>query len=99
MTTIFCQLQVRFGSDIAAGPRQHSHSWFGASGTYDSGSHATIVSPNYCGPGELRRYSDNLRVELPGFDSRQRPDRLWDPHSLLSNEYRGPLHGGQVAGA
>jgi hypothetical protein len=49
-----------------------------------------LVTPNYCGPEELRRYSDKLWVLLPRFDSLQCPDPLWDQHSLLSKEYRGP---------
>jgi hypothetical protein len=34
------------------------------------------------------RYSDGLWARLPGFDSQQRPDRLWGSLSLLSNEDR-----------
>jgi len=33
------------------------------------------------------------------FSSPRRPDRLWDPPSLLSNGYRGSYRGGKAAGA
>jgi hypothetical protein len=35
------------------------------------------------------------------FSTPQRPDRLWGPHSLLSNGYLngGSFHGSKVAGA
>jgi len=49
-----------------------------------------------------------LRFGRPGFYLRQgqgffssppRPDRLWDPLSLLFNVYRGFLYRGKAAGA
>jgi hypothetical protein len=33
------------------------------------------------------------------FSSPRRPDRLWGPHSRLSNVYRGSFPGGKAAGA
>jgi hypothetical protein len=33
------------------------------------------------------------------FSSPRRPDRLWDPPSLLSNVYRGSFLGDKAAGA
>jgi hypothetical protein len=52
-------------------------------------------------------YSDGLRARGPTFDSKQckvylfsmRPDRLWDPASLLSNGYPGSFLGVKAAGA
>jgi hypothetical protein len=53
-----------------------------------------------CELGYLGRLSDGLWTERPGLipvrdktflSSPQRPDRLWDLPSLLSNGYRGPF--------